>query len=273
MDEKTHQHNQINGVNPELAQLLGKVEVIHLVTGGTVVKKPHGKKQSKYSITKQEIRAKISNIEGIQERLESGLYSQDSKEYIGMKNTLRGEYTQLSNDIVKFTDLSKDNTEPKEVEEQQEIISQVKNIIPKYKQITIRDEKTYPTNTVDDLMSGKLAKRNQEAITSAQHQMLTEIDDETKIQDDVLNSISISLEDLKNLANTINDTVSTQNEILKNTIEKTDHTTIIISDAADRTKDLVKKINSKSGKICTYIVCVVILLALVLFAYNMIKKS
>lgn len=272
MNEQTHKINEINAVNPELASLINKVEVIHLVTGGKVVKKVHGKKQSKYDTIKQEIKAKIYNITGIQERLESGLYSTDSRDYIAMKNTLRGEYTQLSDDIVKFTNQSKDNTDPEEIEEQQEIIAQVKNIIPKYKQITAQDDYTGPSNTVDDLLSGKLARQKQEAITGAQQEMLTEINNETKIQDDILDDMSRSLEDLRQLANTINDTVSAQNVILDVAIDKAEHTTVMVTNAADRTKDLVKKINSKSGKLCTYVVCIVILLALVLFLYNMIKK-
>ena len=59
MDEQNHKINQINAVNPELAKLISKVEVIHLVTGGKVVKKQGGKKISKYEAVKQEIKAKI----------------------------------------------------------------------------------------------------------------------------------------------------------------------------------------------------------------------
>ena len=86
MNEQIHKINQINAVNPELGSLIRQVEVIHLVTGGKVVKKMDSKKQSKYETIKQEIKTKIYNITEIQERLESGLYSTDSKEYIAMKN-------------------------------------------------------------------------------------------------------------------------------------------------------------------------------------------
>jgi hypothetical protein len=197
-----------------------------------------------------------------------------------MKNTLRGEYSQLSEDIVKFTNLSKNKINPEEIEEQKEIISQVKNIVPKYKQISmgIVQNENLPSDsaiTTDDFLIGKTGtyanKNKQQAITSEQKQVMIEIDDETKFQYEILDKISAELEDLKQLSNTINDTVKAQNEMLDVVIDKTEHTNTSISNVSDKTKDLVKKINSKSTKLCAYIICSVILLALCLFIYNMIK--
>ena len=272
MDEHTHRINQINVVNPELAKLINKAEVIRLVTGGKVVKKSNGRKISKYTTIKEEIKAKIYNITNIQERLGSELYSADSRDYIALKNTLRGEYTQLSHDIVKFTDQSKNNTDPGELEEQKEIVAQVKNILPKYKQIVKQNEYHDVSNTVDNLLSGKLGRQKQEVITDAQQEMLNEIDNETKNQDDILDEMSKSLEDLKHLANTINDTVSAQNVILEVAIDKAEHTTTTVTNVAGKTGDLLKKINSKSGILCGYIICIIILLALGFIAYNIISK-
>ena len=272
MNEETHKINQIKAVNPQLAKLINRVQVIHLVTGGKVVKKQNSKRISKYEIIKEEIKAKIYNIICIQERLESGLYSIDSKDYIAMKNTLRGEYTQLSNDIIIFTNQFKDNIDPEEVIEQQDIMSQVKNILPKYKQIVTQNEYKGTVNTVDDLLSGKLGRVKQEVITGEQQEILNEINSESKKQDDILDIMSGGLEDLKHLANTIKDTVSAQNTILETITDKADHNIIMVTNASDRTKDLLKKVNSISGKLCTYIICIIILLALVLLAYNIIKK-
>ena len=272
MNEETHKINQIQAVNPQLAKLINRVQVINLITGGKVVKKQKSKRISKYEIIKEEIKAKIYNITCIQERLESGLYSTDSKDYIAMKNTVRGEYMQLSNDIIIFTNQSKDNIDPEEVIEQQDIVSQVKNILPKYKQIAAQNEYKSAVNTVDDFLSGKLGQEKQEVITGEQQEILNEINSESKKQDDILDVMSGGLEDLNHLASTIKDTVSAQNTILETITDKADHTIIMVTDVSDRTKDLLKKVSSISAKLCTYIICIIILLALVILIYNMIKK-
>jgi uncharacterized Rmd1/YagE family protein len=66
--------------------------------------------------------------------------------------------------------------------------------------------------------------------------------------------------------------VQAQNEMLDNLNGKTEVVTGKLERVNDRMHDIHKKINSCSGKICSYIVCTVILLTLVIFLYNIIKK-
>jgi hypothetical protein len=273
MNEQIHKINEINVVNPELANLISKAEVIHLITGGKIVNRSDKKKLSNYKMLKEEIKAKIDNINNINERLESGLYDKDSRDYISMKNTLRSEYTLLSDSLDKFKNESKKskNSDPIEVKEQEEIYIQVKNIIPKHRQSIQNKDHEGPINTIEDLLSGKLTRQKQEQITSSQQEIIIEIDNETKIQDDILDIMSKNVENLDYLAKSINDTVQTQNEIIENTIAKTKNADTMVSNVGIKTKNLVKKINSKSSKICTYIICIAILLALVLFLYNIMK--
>lgn len=270
MDEHSHKINQINAINPELAKLINKVEVIYLVTGGKSVDNKITKNLSNYDKIKQELKIQINNIIGIQERLDSGLYNSDSREYIGMKNTLRTEHKILSKNILIFRDKIKDNREPDEIEEQNEIITQVNQILPKYKNNLSSDE--YKTNTIDDLISGALMGKNQEVITTAQQEMMNEIDNESKIQDKILDDASNTLEDLKYLSYNIKDTITAQNVIIEIALDKTDKTSNVLSNTTDRTKGLLKKLNSNSSKICSYIICIVILIALFAIGYNIINK-
>jgi hypothetical protein len=302
MNDQIHTINQISKVNPELSTLLSKVEVIYLSTGGKVKKQLFEKKSDGYSLVKNDINLKISNVDKIKDYLDSGIYPVDSKEYIGMKNALRDNYSGLKKDVEKLIELSKKKKKSKKVKGNQingkikvnetnesnesnesneqteeqtetkelvELITRVNNILPAHRKIADNVGKTN-FSTTDDLLSGALTNKRSEKITQLQQEIIVEINGEQQEQDKLLDLMSKSLENLTNLSNEISTTLQTQNLLIEDTIGKTDLTNNQVEKLNVSTEGIFKKINSSSAKLFTYIFCLSILSVLVIIAIKII---
>ena len=105
MNNLEHTVNHINIVNPELGGLIKRAETVHLITGGKQVSKQKSKKLPEYESLRLEINSRVENIQKLQENIDSGIYDKDSRNYIAMKNRLRGEYTDLASNVSKFKEV------------------------------------------------------------------------------------------------------------------------------------------------------------------------
>jgi hypothetical protein len=96
--------------------------------------------------------------------------------------------------------------------------------------------------TADEVISGAAKNVRREKVTAAQQQVLVEINEEQKAQDELLDMMSGSLENLKQLAHTIRDEVEMQNKVLDDTIDKVDKTSQQLERVNDRMKDTLEKV-------------------------------
>jgi hypothetical protein len=96
--------------------------------------------------------------------------------------------------------------------------------------------------TADEVISGAARNVRREKVTAAQQQVLLEINEEQKVQDELLDMMSGTLENLKQLAHTIHDEVEMQNKVLDDTIEKVDKTSQQLDRVNDRMKDTLEKV-------------------------------
>ena len=149
-----------------------------------------------------------------------------------------------------------------------ELLADARTIIPTIAQ----PKETKIGYTTDDMISGKYKEKKQEPLTEQHQVVLTEIHDEEKKQDAILTDMSNALDGLQHVAITIKDTLDVQNVILEDATAKTEKVTEHLENANDRMVNLHKKLNSKSGKLCTYIICIVILLGLLSVLYNQFYK-
>jgi hypothetical protein len=269
MEASKHNVKAISVVNPELATLISKVQVVHLLTGGQVVSQPIGEKISKYEKIKLQIKSRLDNIDQIQSRLSSGLYDVNSKDYISMKNTLRTEFQMLVSNIEEFNTRSKSHTSDEEIKIQKEIIVQANSILPAHKKF-LNSESKPSTTTVDDIIAGVHIKK-QKPITGLQLEVISEINQEQKIQDELLDDISASLHNLRQIAINATDLLQYQNEKISVVIDKTDKTSGQLDVITEKTSNVLTRINSRSGKICAYIFCLFLLLSLGSVAFKIMS--
>lgn len=227
--------DQIAPINKDLANLLKRVNTIYIITGG---KTPNKKNKNISDSTK--IQLKLDNINKIKDIFDKNIYTPDSRTYIQLKYQLKNELL----DVAQLLQSSKD-IDPS-------IISEAQQHIPK---------QHTPKNlgiTTDDLISGKMTNMKQEEITEHHQIMLNEIDNEEKVQDEIIDNISNLVQDLLKYAHNIGDEIQTQNQIIDDVIQKTDNVTIKIEGANERLL-IINKINNNSSKYISYIICLIIL--------------
>jgi hypothetical protein len=258
-------------INYELNVLLNKVKTIYIITGGEKYKEDEFHKLSKYDQKKVKLNLRIRNIEDLQNTL---VESKDnlSIESIRLKNSLRYELMDLKKDICEFSDdkIYHEIKDDEEIKQTIEYAIKLLSVSPSKKDII--DSNCF-TISIDDVISGKYNgnELSRESITCSQQIVINEIDEEKKIQDNILDQMECNLQTLYNTTTQIHDEIKFQNEILTDTIQKTDTTNLQLENTNDNMSRIQKKINSKSGKLCSYIICTVILLILFVILYNLIK--
>lgn len=242
-------------MSTELDSLIRKVKVIHAVSGG--LNKPITK-LSEIDAKQQNLRDHMQNVDDLQLALTEE-HSDQSYNAIRMKNQLRCEKEMIrkcASDLKpmmqrrKVDDVTKQNI--------QTLMERVKEYLPaepRYEQTT--------RETTDDVISGKYKVLKREAITIGQQKQIDEIVDEHKQQDEILDEIEKVVVHIHNTGNIITDELQRGNVILESTIKKTNNTNDKLEKTNDSMVSINKIINSNTGKICSYIVCCVILLVLV----------
>lgn len=265
----------------ELESLLNKAKTIYIVTGGKQERESSLKKLPKIERCRVKLGEQVNNIENIQDELDKEADTMSIKA-IRLKNAYRQEMSTIDENIKELELAIKKSKKGISDEDEKNIcqlVEHAQSILTTYSrrhQIggaaegKSTDYHVGPLTT--DVISGRYNPKRQEIITGQQQQIIVDIKEEENIQDKILDEIGVKIEEVKHIALTIGDNVQAQNEILDNLNGKTEVVTGKLERVNDRMHDIHKKINSCSGKICSYIVCTVILLALVIFLYNIIKK-
>jgi hypothetical protein len=265
----------------ELQSLINKAKTIYVVTGGKQERESSLKKLPKVERCKIKLENQINNIENIQNELEKESDSMSIKA-IRLKNAYRQEMSTINTNIEELESAMKKSKKVIGEEDEKnmhQLIQYAQFISATYSHRHQSGEAGEGKSTdyhigpsTTDVISGSYNPKRQERITGQQHQTMIEIKEEEKVQDEILDAIGVKIEEVKHIALTIGDNVQAQNEVLNNLNGKTEIVTGKLERANDRMHDIQKKISSNSGKLCSYIVCLVILLALVIFLYNIIKK-
>lgn len=271
-DNIGHTIKHIEIINPELGRLIKRAEAVYLLMGGDgnkKIKKNKKKKMTEYESLKTEVVNRTNNIERIKGNLESGIYAKDSADYIRMKNVLRNEYELLKTDVNNFSNIQPKNEE--DIQTKNDVIASAISTIPiiasKIPELNIKK------TTVDDIINGNYnpKKIREEVLTPEQQTMLTQIDEEYVKQNELLGTIEAGLGELNQIAQNAKDVLSAQNQVIVDITEKVEKTTNNLQSVNERTKDLLKKIDSKSGKFCTYAICLIILFAASMILYTTLK--
>lgn len=111
------------------------------------------------------------------------------------------------------------------------------------------------------------------ALTSEQQLQLQAVRAEHAAQDAVLDEIDAGLDALKEMAEKIGEELQLQDRMIEDVGVKTDKAQDKLDAVNDRTKDVIRKMNDKSSRICLYLICFAILGAIAVVLYNMIRKS
>jgi hypothetical protein len=112
------------------------------------------------------------------------------------------------------------------------------------------------------------ARAQPERVTREQLQAIADIHEEGKIQDTYLDQMSNVLVEVQHAANTAKDEVERSIAVLDGLDRKTAVANAAVEAAATGAARLVQ-LNSKSSRVCMYLVCTVILFSLCLLLYNM----
>lgn len=129
----------------------------------------------------------------------------------------------------------------------------------------------------DALMKGQYAgagiKTKKEAMTGEQMQKLAQIQESTREQDLVLDEISKGVDELKDLAEKMQDEFQLQDKMISDLDAKAEKTQTKIDSVNERMKDVLTKLNDKSTNACIYLICCVMILGLGVVGYNIAKKN
>lgn len=132
--------------------------------------------------------------------------------------------------------------------------------------------------TREQLESGKfrgagMRSAPEAALTTEQQAQLQAVRAEHAAQDAVLDEIDAGLDALKEMAEKIGEELQLQNRMIEDVGVKTDKAQDKLDAVNDRAKDVIRKMNDKSSRICLYLICFAILGAIAVVLYNMIRKS
>mmetsp|Transcript_17204 Transcript_17204/g.60456 ORF Transcript_17204/g.60456 Transcript_17204/m.60456 type:complete len:286 (-) Transcript_17204:1094-1951(-) len=133
-------------------------------------------------------------------------------------------------------------------------------------------------NERGDLMSGgkpleaRPAARPAAALTGEQKLALEQIRREEGKQDDLLDQIGEGVDNLRTLAVGMREEAELQNVMLSDLETDVDKAQDHLNKVNDRMKETLEALNSKTDKFCTYVICLIILLGLLMVIYNQISK-
>jgi hypothetical protein len=252
----------------ELALLVNKVKTIYATTGGKQMSRQDGKKMSEVYKCKLTLGSQLDNIQNLKDAL-SQKKDRDSVDAIRLKNSLRQELMKLPQNmknLVESYELEKPKINDEDAEKITILIDDAKALLPSE---LSREKPVVPT--VDDMISGHYKSVPRESMTDQHVIMLKDIENETAEQDVILEQIDSAVENLKHIALNIKDTIESQNVVLDDANERIENTNATLENTNDRMSKATKYINSKSGKICSYIICIIILVVLASILSNLIK--
>lgn len=132
--------------------------------------------------------------------------------------------------------------------------------------------------TREQLESGKyrgagMRAAPEAALTTEQQAQLQAVRAEHAAQDAVLDEIDAGLDALKDMAEKIGEELQLQDRMIEDVGVKTDKAQDKLDAVNERTKDVLRKMNDKSSRICLYLICFAILGAIAVVLYNMIRKG
>lgn len=284
---------RIQAANPELAGLMRRLKTIYAITGGEVPATTTGKKDD-FNAKKSVIIAQLHNFDQLCEARDSSGLAKDSRDMIRLKVTVQSELTKLE-DMVKDLAVTHEKEMRKkgakmpaeELEARKEVMSAIlREFHGAYKHAKgfahrAADESlqtgTGPhAMTTKDLVSGNFAgagvRTKQEAMSGEHLQALQDIQQQTAEQDQLLDEISKGLDELKDLAEKMNDELQLQDKMLDDLDSKTDKVQGKLDKTNERMKEALKLVNEKSTNMCIYIICIVLLLGMAGVAYKISQK-
>jgi hypothetical protein len=245
-----HQHcmadnlYRVAAASPELANLLRRLKTIFAITGGEVPKEK-GSKQDAFNEKKSMLIHALQNFDKLVESRDHSNLSKDSRDYIRLKLTINGELAKLEGLVQSLAETHKAEVKAKgskmtgqELATRKEVLeSVVGEFHHAYKLAKGHTHASAEENLggtagnkvlgMDELKKGTFSgagiKTRKEELTGEQRQMLQEIQGVTKEQDKVLDEIGGVMDELKNLAENMQDELQKQNKMLNDLEEKTDN--------------------------------------------------
>lgn len=133
------------------------------------------------------------------------------------------------------------------------------------------------TLKVEDVMKGKFAgagvKTQREALTGEHMQKLAQIAQQTTEQDAILDEISKTLDELKEVATNITDMLQYHEKLIQDLDKKADQTQAKMDKVSARLQRASDQLNDKATNFCMYGICFLVLLGVAAVVYNMLIKK
>ena len=234
---------RIQAASPELGNLLRRLKTIFAITGGEVPKEKGGK-QDAFNEKKSMLIHALQSFDRLVESRDHSHLSKDSRDYIRLKLTINSELTKLEGLVQSLAETHKKEVVQKGAKMSGEELAARKEVLESvvgefHHAFKLAKGHTHASaeenlggtagNRVlglDDLKRGNYSgagiKVRKEELTGEQRMMLQEIQGVNKEQDAVLDEISGVMDELKNLAEGMQDELQKQNKMLNDLEEKTD---------------------------------------------------
>mmetsp|Transcript_18537 Transcript_18537/g.43691 ORF Transcript_18537/g.43691 Transcript_18537/m.43691 type:complete len:285 (-) Transcript_18537:41-895(-) len=106
-------------------------------------------------------------------------------------------------------------------------------------------------------------------LTGEQKAAMAQIAREEEKQDELLDQIGEGVDNLKTLAEGMREEAQLQNVMLTDLEQDVDNTQEHLNRVNDKMSETLKALNSKTDKFCSYVICFVILLGLLMVIFNM----
>lgn len=117
------------------------------------------------------------------------------------------------------------------------------------------------------------SSRKAAALTSEQKQAMAQITREEEKQDELLDQIGDGVDNLRVLAEGIREEAQLQNVMLDQLDGDVDKAQDHLDSVNAKMKETLDALNSKTDKFCSYVICLVILLGLLMVVFNMLPSD
>lgn len=286
-------------VNPELNALLVRVKALYAVLGGsTTDASTTGLDPRSFEGGHTLLLIKLRNIEELCRTRDSSGLPKDSRDYIRLKYSIQNEMSEVTRDVGQLQQLLQAQASkrfgratPEEISRQTEALRMLMVEVNNVKRMVEgRAPLPAPDATgavgvdgvsvsADAFLGGAAAGPGgssvpgrrvvQEALTDQQQAQLTAINAQKDRQDAILDQMMAVLDDIKETTVGINDELDLQAEMLRETEAKVDTQQTALNKVNDRMNRTLEVMNSKSTQMCSYIICLVVLLGVLTVLYNM----
>lgn len=287
----------IQALNPELFKLLVRVKAIYMMCGGdsgtTVTKKQMKAFDYKKSILVNRL-VQLDNLAKDKSKI-AAVMSPDSREMIRMKNQMRFELQAVEEDLKDLIKQSVEEAKGKKVPSAEAhartaVLETIKKeFYNVHEEVTgvqhAGDERGNPggvgMSVIDkeSLMKGAFAgagiKMDREELTGEHMQQMELIRNEVGEQDAILEEMGKGLDELKEIAERINDELQLQDKMLTDLEKKTDKAQGKLDKVNEKAGEALKMLNDKSTNCCIYLICLAILgaLAVIVWKFVAVKQS